>query len=40
MHRSDDSKATLTVHTAFADPTTPADAAARESIESRTFVFY
>ena len=37
---SDDSKATLTAHTAFADPTTPADAAARESIESRTFVFY
>lgn len=37
---SDDSKATLTAHTAFADPATPADAAARESIESRTFVFY
>lgn len=37
---SDDSKAKLTAHTAFADPTTPADAAPRESIETRTFVFY
>lgn len=37
---SDASKAKLTAHTAFADPTTPADAPARESIESRTFVFY
>lgn len=37
---SDDSKAKLTAHTAFEDPTTPAGAAPRESIESRTFVFY
>ncbi|MCP4330867.1 MAG: methyltransferase [Alphaproteobacteria bacterium] len=28
------------VHTAFEDPTTPADAAPRESIESRTLVFF
>lgn len=37
---SDDTKARLTAHTAFADPNTRADAPARESIESRTFVFY
>jgi hypothetical protein len=27
-------------HTAFTDPTAPADAPPRESIELRTFVFY
>jgi hypothetical protein len=27
-------------HTAFVDPTTPADAAPRESIELRTLVFH
>ncbi|MFX6888168.1 CmcJ/NvfI family oxidoreductase, partial [Acinetobacter baumannii] len=27
-------------HTAFVDPTTPADAAPRESIEVRTLVFH
>lgn len=37
---SDNTKAKLTAHTAFADPTSRADAPARESIESRTFVFY
>lgn len=37
---SDNSKAKLTAHTAFADPTSRSDAPARESIESRTFVFY
>lgn len=37
---SDDAKAKLTAHTAFADPTSRADATPRESIESRTFVFY
>ena len=37
---SDDTKAKLTAHTAFADPATRADAPPRESIESRTFVFY
>ena len=37
---SDDTKAKLTAHTAFEDPTTPSDARPRQSIESRTFVFY
>lgn len=37
---SDGSKAKLTAHTAFADPSSRADAPPRESIESRTFVFY
>ena len=32
--------ARLTPHTAFQDPTTPADAPPRESIELRTLVFY
>jgi len=36
---SDDTKAKLTAHTAFADPTSWVDAPPRESIESRTFVF-
>jgi hypothetical protein len=33
-------RARFTAHTAFADPTSPADAPPRESIESRTFAFY
>jgi hypothetical protein len=32
--------ARLTPHTAFSDPTTPADAPARQSIELRALVFY
>lgn len=36
----DGSVAVLTPHTAFADPTTPADAPPRESIELRALVFY
>jgi hypothetical protein len=32
--------ARLTPHTAFTDPTTPADAPARQSIELRALVFY
>ena len=35
-----DGTARFTPHTAFDDPTTPADAAPRESIESRMLVFY
>ena len=33
-------RARFTAHSAFADPTTPADAPARESIEARTLVFF
>jgi hypothetical protein len=36
----DGSVATLTPHTAFEDPSTPADAALRESIEIRALVFH
>ncbi|TFY73522.1 hypothetical protein EWM64_g10490, partial [Hericium alpestre] len=36
----DGSAAVLTPHTAFEDPTTPADALKRESIELRALVFY
>jgi len=36
----DDGRARFTIHTAFDDPTTPADAPARESIETRTFAFF
>ncbi|VDB84626.1 unnamed protein product [Peniophora sp. CBMAI 1063] len=36
----DGSVAVFTPHTAFVDPTTPADAARRESIELRALVFY
>ncbi len=36
----DGSVATFTPHTAFEDPSAPADAALRESIELRAFVFY
>ncbi|KAH9065040.1 hypothetical protein EDB87DRAFT_1756471 [Lactarius vividus] len=36
----DGSVAVLTAHTAFEDPTTPADAEKRESIELRALVFY
>jgi hypothetical protein len=35
-----DGIARLTPHTAFVDPSTPADAPMRESIELRTLVFY
>lgn len=36
----DDGRARFTPHTAFADPTTPADAAPRQSIETRVFAFF
>ncbi|MGH8012282.1 MAG: CmcJ/NvfI family oxidoreductase [Candidatus Binataceae bacterium] len=35
-----DGRARFTAHTAFADPDSPADAPARESIETRAFVFF
>jgi hypothetical protein len=35
-----DGRARFTAHTAFEDPTTPPDAAPRESIETRAFVFF
>jgi hypothetical protein len=35
-----DGRARLSVHTAFEDPTTPAGAAPRESIEVRTLAFF
>jgi hypothetical protein len=35
-----DGRARLTAHTAFVDPTTPADEPGRESIEVRALVFY
>jgi hypothetical protein len=35
-----DGRARLSFHSAFADPTTPADAPPRESIELRTLVFF
>jgi hypothetical protein len=35
-----DGRARFTLHSAFADPTTPADAPPRESIEIRTFAFF
>ena len=35
-----DGRARFAPHTAFADPTTPAGAAPRESIELRTLVFH
>ncbi|CAK5262030.1 unnamed protein product [Mycena citricolor] len=38
--QQDGSVALLTPHTAFSDPTTPADAPLRESIELRFLVFY
>ena len=37
---SDTSRACFTAHTAFDDPTSPADAPARESIEVRTLAFF
>lgn len=37
---SDDTRARFTAHTAFDDPTTPADAPPRESIEIRTLAFF
>jgi hypothetical protein len=36
----EDGRARFTAHTGFDDPTSPPDAAARESIEVRTFVFF
>lgn len=35
-----DGRARWSIHSAFADPTTPADAPPRESIETRTFAFF
>lgn len=35
----EDGRARFTAHTGFDNPTSPADAPARESIEARTFVF-
>ncbi len=35
-----DGRARFTAHSAFADPTSPPDAPARESIETRTLVFF
>lgn len=37
---AEDGTARFTCHTAFADPTTPADAIPRESIEARTLAFF
>ena len=37
---TDDGRARFTAHTAFDDPTSPPDAPARESIETRTLVFF
>jgi hypothetical protein len=37
---TEDGRARLTPHTAFNDPTTPADAPPRQSIEVRTFAFF
>ena len=36
----EDGRARFTAHTTFTDPTAPADAPARESIEARTFAFF
>ncbi len=35
-----DGRARFSLHSAFADPTTPADAPPRESIEIRAFAFF
>jgi hypothetical protein len=40
VYDSDEARARFSAHTAFADPTAPADAAPRESIEVRTFAFF
>jgi hypothetical protein len=37
---ADDGRARMTAHTGFDDPTSPAGAPPRESIETRAFVFY
>jgi hypothetical protein len=37
---SDEGRARFTAHTAFDDPTSPAEAPARESIEVRTLAFF
>lgn len=36
----DDGRARFTAHTGLDNPSAPPDAAARESIETRTFVFF
>jgi hypothetical protein len=36
----DDGRARFTAHSAFDDPTSPPNAPARESIETRTLVFF
>ncbi|MGH8701999.1 MAG: hypothetical protein ACREVR_12615 [Burkholderiales bacterium] len=35
-----DGRARFTAHTSFVDPTTPAGAPPRQSIEARTFAFF
>lgn len=37
---AEDGRARFTIHSAFDDPTSPPDAPPRESIETRTFVFF
>ena len=37
---AEDGRARFTIHSAFEDPNAPADAAPRESIETRTFAFF
>ena len=37
---AEDGRARFTIHTAFDDPTSPPDAPPRESIETRSFVFF
>lgn len=40
VYDSDERRARFSAHTAFADPTAPADVAPRQSIEVRTFAFF
>ena len=40
MDSKNDGRARFMPHTSFTDPTTPADAFPRESIELRTLVFH
>ncbi len=37
---AEDGRARFTIHTAIEDPNAPPDARPRESIETRTFVFF
>ena len=37
---AEDGRARFAIHSAFQDPTSPPDAPARESIETRCFVFF